>query len=516
MLFQSPTFLLGFLPITLVGFYLVGRLQRAWASALWLTVASLVFYSWWRLSDLAVLGGSIAANYALAEFIRRGQAPGPRRAVLIGGVTANLLLLAYLKYTGFLVGALAALLGTGWTLANPVLPLAVSFFTFTQIAYLVDAARGKTDRYSFLDYCLFVTFFPHLIAGPITHYWQLLPQIKRIAFHPDRQKLTAGATVLLIGLAEKVLIADYAATYANPLFAAAAGGARPALIEAWVGALAFTLQIYFDFAGYSDMAIGLALLFGFRLPLNFDAPYRSASIVEFWRRWHITLSSFLRDYLYIGLGGNRRGRARRYANLFATMLLGGLWHGAGWTFVAWGALHGGYLVVNHAWRAVAPSAPRLLPPALARLASVALTFLCVVVGWVFFRADGFAAALAVLGGMAGLNGLTLPLELEGLAGALRGALPWLPVGFGELATGGLRDHAWFAVALVACYGLVWLGPTTAELMAGANPTLESIEAPGRLRWRPGWRAGLVAGLAVFLVALRLAAAPTSQFIYFNF
>jgi D-alanyl-lipoteichoic acid acyltransferase DltB (MBOAT superfamily) len=513
-LFQSPTFLLGFLPVTLAGFYLLGRWRCRLASALWLTLASLVFYSWWRVSDLAVLGGSIAVNYALGEVIRRGHPPAMRRAALVGGVVVNLLLLAYLKYTGFLVGTLAALLGATWSIANPVLPLAVSFFTFTQIAYLVDAARGKTDKYSLLDYCLFVTFFPHLIAGPITHYWQLLPQIKRIAFRPDPEKLAAGSTVLLIGLAEKVLVADYVATYANPLFTAAAQGAQPGLIEAWIGALAFTLQIYFDFAGYSDMAIGLALLFGFRLPLNFDAPYRSASVVEFWRRWHITLSSFLRDYLYVALGGNRRGRLRRYVNLFATMLLGGLWHGAGWTFLAWGALHGAYLIVNHAWRAAKPSAPRLLPPALARIASIGLTFLCVVVGWVFFRADGFAAAVAVLRGMAGLNGLALPLELQPYAGALPVALPWL--GFGELVTGGLRDHAWFAAALVLCYALVWFGPSTAELMAVANPTLESIEAPGRLRWRPGRRAGLVAGLVVFLVALRLAAAPTSEFIYFNF
>jgi len=272
---------------------------------------------------------------------------------LVAGIVLNLSALGWFKYANFIASTVDRWVEAGFTLAPIVLPLAISFFTFQQIAYLVDAYRTARSEPDWLQYALFVSFFPQLIAGPIVHHREMLPQFDEVGRRgPALRDLEVGATIFAIGLFKKVVIADGVAPWSTEVFESVALGAWPGLVESWGAALAYTFQLYFDFSGYSDMAVGLGLLFGIRLPLNFASPYRATSIVEFWRRWHITLSRFLRDYLYIPLGGNRRGPARRYLNVMITMVLGGLWHGAGWTFIAWGALHGVYLLINYAWRAV--------------------------------------------------------------------------------------------------------------------------------------------------------------------
>ncbi|HEX2727061.1 MAG TPA: MBOAT family O-acyltransferase, partial [Beijerinckiaceae bacterium] len=352
MLFNSVAFVFVFLPVTLALYALAGRAAGPAGARAALLAASLFFYSWWDIRFLPVLITSYLINY-VAGLALGATPPGAHgaRLLLAGSIGVNLMMLGYFKYIAFLVVTLNH--AAGLTIAVPavLLPLGISFFTFPQITYLVHVYRsGKAERDP-VRYGLFVAFFPQALAGPVTYAREMLPQFS----HPAMGRLMAmdvavGLAIFVIGLFKKVVLADSVAPYADLVFGAAAHGARPTLIEAWLGVLAYTFQIYFDFSGYSDMAIGLARMFGIPLPLNFHSPYKATSIIEFWRRWHISLSRFLRDYLYIPLGGNRHGGARRLANLMITMVLGGLWHGAGWTFVIWGALHGLYLVVNHLWR----------------------------------------------------------------------------------------------------------------------------------------------------------------------
>ena len=297
---------------------------------------------------------SIALNFALARALERlPRGSRARFALLTAGVGANLAAIGIFKYADFVGRSASALLGSEWIALTLTLPLGISFFTFQQIAFLVDAHREKASSRNLTEYALFVSFFPQLIAGPIVHHSEMLPQfraLRRVGI--EAENLAVGVTIFVLGLFKKVMLADRLSAFASPTFAAAEAGIAPFFADAWLSALAFSLQLYFDFSGYSDMAIGLGRMFGIKLPLNFDSPYKAASIVEFWRRWHMTLSRFLRDYLYIPLGGNRRGTTVRHVNLMITMLLGGLWHGAGWTFVLWGGLHGAMLVVNHGWWAL--------------------------------------------------------------------------------------------------------------------------------------------------------------------
>jgi D-alanyl-lipoteichoic acid acyltransferase DltB (MBOAT superfamily) len=395
MLFNSYPFIFLFLPAVLLGYFALGR-RGGLAPVVWLALASLTFYAFsgWRFVPL--LAASIAFNYTVGYLlIERKMRSEWRLAALTIGVGGDLLLLGIFKYAGFFAANLDALFSTAIAV-NIVLPVGISFYTFTQIAFLVDAYRGHVARYALPHYALFVTYFPHLIAGPILHHRDMIPQFERVeSKRADPHLMLCGLIIFGIGLFKKTGLADGI----QPLVSLAFGQAAPSFDQAWIGALAYTFQLYFDFSGYSDMAIGISLMFGIFLPLNFNSPYKSTSIIEFWRRWHMTLSAFLRDYLYIPLGGNRHGRALRYLNLMITMLLGGLWHGAAWTFVAWGALHGAYLCINHAWSTFAPKpGPRLAP--LARLAGFVLTFTAVVVAWVFFRADSIASALSILATMA--------------------------------------------------------------------------------------------------------------------
>jgi D-alanyl-lipoteichoic acid acyltransferase DltB (MBOAT superfamily) len=410
--------------------------------------------------------------------------------------------------------------GTGFTVRDIVLPLGISFFTFEQITYIVGAYGGHARAYDPVKYALFVTFFPHLIAGPIVLYSAMMPQFERPStFRLKSANLAVGASIFAIGLFKKVVIADSVAVYAGPAFAAANTGVALTFFEAWGAALAYTFQLYFDFSGYSDMAIGLARLFGVRLPLNFDSPYKATSIIDFWRRWHMTLSGFLRDYLYIPLGGNRHGTTRRYTNLMITMLLGGLWHGAGWTFVIWGGLHGAYLIVNHLWRtATAAVAARRRVPRWASFASArVVTFTAVVVAWVFFRAESFEAALVVLRGMAGANGFLLPKSYLASLGPLGGMLADLGWRF-ETDTGyflGGAQVAWLAALLL----IAWNAPNTQEIMRAYRPALDfsrmEVGGMGRyIRWRPDLRSAVVVALIATISVLSLN--RVTEFLYFQF
>ena len=343
------------------------------------------------------------------EFKRKAKTQG--RIFLTFGITLNLLLLMYFKYAGFFVENINLITSSSIDLGHILLPLGISFFTFQQIAYLVDAYKGITQEYKLSHYSLFVVYFPQLIAGPIVHHADMLPQFMRPnAFRPQLKNLNVGLCIFSIGLFKKTVLADGVANYATPVFNMASGGEAVTFFEAWGGALAYTLQLYFDFSGYSDMAIGAARLFGIDLPLNFYSPYKATNIIEFWRRWHMTLSRFFRDYVYIPLGGNQSGVLWGSGNLMVTMLLGGLWHGAGWTFIFWGGLHGVYLIVNHGWKkaylSLLPSG--FLPKPISRILSWFVTFIAVVVAWVFFRATSFDSALIIIQGMVGGSGISLP------------------------------------------------------------------------------------------------------------
>ena len=531
MLFNSYEFIFFLLPLTLLGYFLLARIRGAEAALVWLTLASLFFYAWWNPKYLLLLLASMVGNFMLGSQITRARSRGDLTTArpLTGlGLAANLALLAYFKYAAFAVANWNLATGSDLPIPSIVLPLAISFYTFQQIAYLVDAYRGRTAEYKPVHYALFVTFFPQLIAGPIVHHRDILPQfMSRDAIRPKLENLAVGASIFVVGLFKKVVLADSVAQYATPVFSAAQGGAEPTLLVAWGGALAYTLQLYFDFSGYSDMAIGGGRMFGIRLPLNFNSPYKATNISEFWRRWHMTLSQFLRDYVYVPLGGNRFGSTRRYVNLMTTMLLGGLWHGAGWTFVAWGGLHGLYLVCHQLWvrlrqQPADGSSPR---PAWSRAISWALTFVAVVVGWVFFRAESFGAALRILEGMAGLNGVAIPNAL-----AARFGDTWTiaeRLGITTFLGGGsafVANYAWLLVLLPVA---LWM-PNTQEIFREYEPALAyspgeapvpsqlqaSRSARRRIVWRPTprWAAVTAAVTALGLLSLN----RVSEFLYFQF
>ena len=408
MMFHTTAFILGFLPVCVAGFFALGRsCGTEWALG-WLVTCSLFFYGWWNPHYLVLLVGSVGLNYTIAWKLRHCKAP---RAWLVAGVGLNLALLGWFKYADFLLHIVAP----GAPALHVTLPLAISFFTFQQIMFLVDTAgpaiaAGRRNRMvpaevqtvpPVLRYSAFVTFFPHLIAGPIVRPSEIMPQLaSRDLARPRIENITDGLLIFLLGLAKKLVLADMFGGFADTGFNAAADGATVTLFEAWYATLAYSLQIYFDFSGYSDMAIGLARMLNVRFPLNFDSPYQASNIAEFWRRWHITLGGFLRDYLYIPLGGSRAGVLRRIGNLMTTMLLCGLWHGAALTFVVWGGLHGVLLVVHAEYR-------RRFRPLPAVLGQV-LTLVAVVLAWVPFRAGSWHTTWAMLRGMAGVNGITLP------------------------------------------------------------------------------------------------------------
>jgi D-alanyl-lipoteichoic acid acyltransferase DltB (MBOAT superfamily) len=501
MLFNSFEFICLFLPITLWIFFAIGG--RGWerGANAWLMMASLFFYGWWKPAYLVLLGFSLVFNYTVGAVLsQRFQVPVSRKLMLMLGLCVNLSLISYYKYANFFAININAVAGTNFNLNNVILPLGISFFTFEQIAFLVDVYRGTTKEHSFIKYCLFVTFFPRLIAGPIILHQEIIPQFnKNETYQFDAENLAVGLTIFITGLFKKVILADGIAVYATPVFEAAARGQGLTFLEGWSGAIAYLFQLYFDFSGYSEMAIGAARMFGIKLPLNFNSPYKSANIIEFWRHWHMTLSRFLREYLYIPLGGNRKGELRHHANLMITMLLGGLWHGAGWTFVFWGGLHGIYLVINHQWHAFRRSLGHDLKKITwwGSLLGCLITFLAVLVSWVFFRAENLKAAFAILASMSGANGLslssTLPTNIKMLV---------------LLALG------------------VWLLPNTQQWLVHYDPAFDKVTADTpsvwgerlwtKLQWRPALFQSLLLSLMAFFALLKMFSVTHSEFLYFNF
>jgi alginate O-acetyltransferase complex protein AlgI len=514
MLFNSYSFLFLFLPVTLAGFFLLGRFGKT-IGAGWLAACSLFFYGWWDYRYLMLLLTSICGNYLLGGHIARHALSPQGKQVLVVGVIVNLALLAYYKYADFFLFSANGLLGTEWPLLGIILPIGISFYTFTQIAFLADAYAGKVTEYRFIYYLLFVTYFPHLIAGPVLHHKEMMPQFDDDRnYRPQLPDIAVGITIFAIGLAKKVLIADNLAEYAAPVFSPKSE--MPSLLTAWGGALAYTFQLYFDFSGYSDMAIGLSRLFGIRLPLNFSSPYKSTSIAEFWRRWHMTLSRFLRDYLYIPLGGNRHGEFRRHANLFITMVLGGLWHGAGWNFVIWGALHGAFLIVNHAWREFCDKFGLGLPGRGGRWLAIALTFVCVVFGWVYFRAPDLPTANRIVLGMLGFNGAALPDAIASRLGPLWPLLQGVGVQAG-LGGGAAFVGLWFWIAVGGLIAFVF--PNTQEIMHRFEPAYVEGSAGDAanttaISWQPRRRDAVLVGCLLALGVLALSR-PT-EFLYFQF
>jgi alginate O-acetyltransferase complex protein AlgI len=529
MLFNSYKFIFLFFPITVALYYAIGgfgpRLQNAA-----LVAASLAFYASWDVRFVPLLLGSVIVNFIAGRAIstctarRRETTAG---IILAGAIAANLLSIAIFKYAHFFVDNFNVVTGADYTLGAIILPLGISFFTFEQIGFLVDVRRGEAAAPNLLDYSVFVTFFPRLVAGPILRFHEIRPQLTAARGGPSTaEDLAVGLTIFIIGLVKKTILADGIAPYASAVFAGAGRGQPVDLFLSWGGAAAYACQLYFDFSGYSDMAIGAARCFGIRFPMNFFSPYKSTSIIEFWRRWHMTLSRFLRDYLYIGLGGNRRGKARRYANLLITMLLGGLWHGANWTFVLWGGLHGVYLMINHGWIALSArnsTLGRFRRSWAGAAFGFVLTFLAVLVGWVLFRAPNMAVAGDMLAGMIGRHGAVIPAGLGFALAPFRGLVAALGISFAQSSGSELIETYLWVAALLA---IAFLAPATQELLAGYGPVLEAVDGRGaavpgpagprllRLRWAPsaGWSM-TIGALAFFGI---IAITRVSEFLYWQF
>ena len=407
MLFNSYEFIFFFLPLTFLTYFYFLDKKFIRFSKLFLVLASLTFYSWWNLIYLPLILSSLIFNFLIGNILNNNlkRKRVHKKIILFLGIALNLVLLGYFKYSDFFIVNYNTIMGTSHTLLHIVLPLAISFFTFQQIAYLVDSYYQDTQEYDFLNYSLFVTFFPQLIAGPIVHHKEMMPQFEnKYNFVKNYKNIALGLFIFSIGLFKKVVIADNFSVWANSGFENAYS---LNMIEAWATSLSYTFQLYFDFSGYTDMAIGAALLFNIRLPINFNSPYKALNIQDFWKRWHITLSRFLRDYIYIPLGGNRKGDIKTYTNLIVTFFIGGLWHGAGWTFIVWGLLHGVALTIFKIYEKFNFTMPKFF--------AWFLTFNFINITWIFFRASDFQEAIAILSTMfIGKVPLDLSANLEHL------------------------------------------------------------------------------------------------------
>jgi D-alanyl-lipoteichoic acid acyltransferase DltB (MBOAT superfamily) len=540
MLFNSSEFLLGLLPVSLLGFFCLGQLGFHRTAILWLTIVSVFFYGWWNVSCVPLLLCSIMFNFFVGEKLRLGSSG----LWLIAGVSGNVILLGYFKYMGFMTQVISDTSGFNWAVPHIVLPLAISFFTFQQIAYLVDCHGGLVKEASLLNYAAFITFFPHLIAGPITHHKEMIPQFRSMRiFKPQPLALALGATIFLVGLFKKVAIADSAALFANPVFDAAANDQPLTAIDTWVGAFAYTLQLYFDFSGYSDMAIGAGLLFGIRLPQNFSSPLKAANVVEFWQRWHMTLTRFITSYIYNPIVLTRsRSRARRKLPLvqpgrttptafvalllipvMLSMTISGIWHGAGYQFLLWGALHGIYIVSYHLWREIKM---RIWPDGSFRFGrplGIALTLTCVVLSMVLFRSVDATAAMHMFSCMFGANGVVIPQGVANLpvVGVLVHALD-LKIGKQMFL---YSDPLMLIVPLLV---LVLTAPNIYELMNNYDTALTAKPAKvpvdinrwrhflPDIRWRPSFGYSIFVGILAFVTLTKMLSNAPSEFIYFRF
>jgi D-alanyl-lipoteichoic acid acyltransferase DltB (MBOAT superfamily) len=486
MLFNSYSFIFLFLPLMLLGYFWFLRHKLILGSKVWLVGGSLFFYGYWNMVYIPLLLGSILVNFLVGSALSGAKLFHLSRKMVLGfGIIFNIALLGYFKYTDFLLENVNDFWGTDLPLPDIILPLGISFFTFTQIAFLVDAYKAKVKEVDFLNYILFVSYFPHLLAGPILHHAEMMPQfVNRWNWTVRWRNIAVGLFLFTIGLFKKVIIADTFAVWANAGFDVAH---TLNLFEAWATSLSYTLQLYFDFSGYTDMAIGISLMFNIRLPINFNSPYKARDIQDFWRRWHITLSRFLRDYIYIPLGGNKVGRFHNYGNLFAVFLIGGLWHGASWMFVIWGALHGVAIVIHRIWKDLGLKMWDWL--------GWFITFNFVNVAWVFFRAEDFDAVTKILGGMIGQGGIMLPDVL---------VEKWKFLGeygieFGYWVMNAGMSGLWDVVTIMVTLFLVtW--------MDNSHQWSEKLQS--------NWKFAVV--ISVMLVIGLQSLTKVSEFLYFNF
>jgi D-alanyl-lipoteichoic acid acyltransferase DltB (MBOAT superfamily) len=539
MLFNSYQFIFGFLPIVLLGFYLLGSRRRDWA-LLWLTAASLFFYGWWRPVNILLITPSILINLGLARLLERYRLsrPGSARLVLICGIAFNLCFLGYFKYMMFLRGTINDVFGTDLVLTHIILPLGISFITFQKIAFLVDVHAGRVTAFTFREYALFVLFFPQLIAGPIVHYREMMPQFRAITTRFNAEDVSVGLTLFFMGLAKKLLLADPLAPIVSPFYARAASGGGLGLIDGWIAAAGFLLQIYFDFSGYSDMALGLARFFGIKLPSNFNSPLRATSIIDFWQRWHQTLTRFLTAYIYnpltlkftrawLAAGRKAVGREMTVASFvqlamvptIVTMLVSGVWHGAGYTFLIFGLMHGLYITINHAWRQISP---RIWPGAKNHRRSLdvvywLLTFASVAFAIVMFRAPTATGAVGVWADMVGLHGISLP---EGLLARL-GPLTGLAHAIGvrpDASSGAILTEATLRITVLMV--IVLCLPNSLQILApyepaiGFKPAKQEPWLVRQVRWTGStpWAVGIATVAAAGILSL----GQLSEFLYWQF
>lgn len=499
MLFFSNEFLFFFLPFTFfIYFYLLQKRLVLGAKG-FLVFASLFFYSWWNVSYLPILLSSILINYIIGNTLNENikKIRVNKKSLLAFGIITNIAILSYFKYSDFFIENINLSLATSFPLLQLTLPLAISFFTFQQIAYLVDSYRGETAEYNFVNYGLFVTFFPQLIAGPIVHHSEMMPQFEsKWNLVKNYKNIATGLFIFSVGLFKKVVIADTFAQWASSGF----DNAQVLnFFEAWAVSLSYTFQLYFDFSGYADMAIGAALLFNIKLPINFNSPYKSLDIQDFWKRWHITLSRFLRDYIYIPLGGSRAGNLSNYTNLLMTFVIGGIWHGAGWTFVFWGFLHGMALVIHRIWKDLGYTLPKIL--------AWFVTFNFVNVAWIFFRAENWGDAIKVLKGMAGLSGIVITEKREQFLSFLSSS-EWLS--FGEVT-----QHIGGGSSVL---NYLILGFLITLTLKNTMQITRIIPCSGKFTFQLNLQWAFFFAFLLFMSFLKLFFGHTSasEFIYFNF
>jgi alginate O-acetyltransferase complex protein AlgI len=541
MLFNSYEFVFFFLPITAIAFYVLGSRSKSLAIG-WLILASIAFYAWWRPLNVALIAPSILINYGISRLLLRwGNEQKPRavRAALMAGITFNVMFLGYFKYANFLVGAVNDVAGTHYVLEHIILPLGISFITFQKIAFLVDVAAGRVKQFTLRDYCLFVLFFPQLIAGPIVHYREVMPQFQAASCRFDPSASAVGLTLFFAGLFKKVVLADGISPMVSAIYADAAAGNHITLIYAWMAAIGFTLQIYFDFSGYSDMAIGIARLFGVTLPANFNSPLRATSIIDFWLRWHLTLTRFLTAYIYnpLSLWLTRRRLAKGLRGVggrntppgafitvlmlptLFTMCISGLWHGAGYTFIFWGFLHGIFLTINHLWilltRRYWPNHQRyriLLNPAY-----FLLTFVAVVSAMVFFKSPTMTSAWNIIAGMIGRHGIAMPQATLAHLGPLSGLTKAFALQIARPDIQFMTLVRW----IVGLLAVAWLCPNTLQILSAQKPaTGVDLEQPYKhgpalhLQWSLSF-VWLVAITGTSIVAV-LHLGGVSEFLYWQF
>ena len=538
MLFNSYIFLFLFLPLTLFGFHFIGKYSKANLAIAWLVGASLFFYGWWNPAYLVLLLFSIIFNFTIGVFLSRNSKSNlTHKAALIIGIIINLSVLGYFKYANFFIDNLNFLAETNIILNEIILPLGISFFTFQQITYLVDAYYQETKEYSFLHYCLFVTFFPQLIAGPIVHHKEMMPQfLKDTIYKIQSKNLAIGLTIFIIGLFKKVIIADGISVYSTPVFNAAEAGILLTFFEAWTGALAYTFQLYFDFSGYSDMAIGIAIMFGIMLPLNFNSPYKATNISDFWKRWHITLSRLIRNYLWdpVSLTLTRFALNRGYGNLsiFTLTIIFpilfsffwiGLWHGAGWNFILFGFLHGFYIVIFHIWikfKLNFLDFKLIKNSILSKSFGWLITFICVVFAWVLFRANNLDSAINLYRGMLGINGYLLPESYLAILNKILGLGNFLEENGFKFGVPGFFEGI-TQIGLIFIVGLIaFIMPNTYQFMSKNLPEkfaneLDEVKLRFKLlNWKPSYLFSLLFAVIFSFTILNIS--KNSEFLYFQF